>query len=158
MTPMRSVYPCRYLHELNSYCTSVQRRIAPSRSPKQLIDSSLSKQDQVSDSSSPFASSTSLQEFNEYYSRDIGWNYSLLGAVTPSHRSSSPGRRPYAHWWFFVFAAGHSQEIHPVLPWTSLTSGQYPFVCSKGISFFPFCVCIYLFLFPFLIGYGRSIR
>ena len=59
MTPMRSVYPCRYLHALNFHYTSVQRRIAPSRSPQQLIEDSLAKQDRHSDSSSSYPSSQS---------------------------------------------------------------------------------------------------
>ena len=88
MTPMRSVYPCRYLHELNSYCTSVQRRIAPSRSPK-LIVSSLSKQDQVSDTSITLPSSPSSTKSTTVFPHDFRWNYSQLGAVTPSHRSPS---------------------------------------------------------------------
>ena len=88
MTPMRSVYPCWYLHELNFYFTSVQRRIAPSHSPKQLIVSSLSKQDRHSDSSSSLSSSTSLSEYYEFFLPCCGWNYSLLGAVTPTRRSS----------------------------------------------------------------------
>ena len=150
MTPMRSVYPCRYLHELNSYCTSVQRRIAPSRSPK-LIVSSLSKQDQVSDTSITLPSSPSSTKSTTVFPHDFRWNYSQLGAVTPSHRSfGRPSERP---------AAVVLRSFFPPLPSPGAVScttedgsadWPYPFVCSKETSFSP-SVCFVFFWFVIMI-------
>ena len=62
--------------------------------------------------------------------------------LTPLFYTWTPSVRPLV---VLRFAAGHSQEIHPALLWISLLSGHILFVCSKGTSFFPFCVFIFFF-------------
>ena len=136
MTPMRSVYPCRYLHELNFYCTSVQRRIAPARSPQQLIECFFIK---TSDEDLCFTTQfffETLYEMYEYFktsSRAVSGTILQLVLVTLTHRSPLT-TIPQAG--FLVL--GNFTGSH-ILGWQPSRLVPYPFWCDRS-GLLPSCV------------------